>query len=90
MMSLVLAIVVLAAVVAFSVQNASPVGVSLFLWRFDASLAMVIFLSVLAGITIGLLFSAAYSFKRAQHRRRQAFRHAPASTSPAPPEEPKV
>ncbi len=90
MVSLVGAIIVLAAVVVFSVQNASPVTVSLFHWRFEASLAVVIFLSMLAGIVVGLLFSAAYSLKRAQHKRRQALSHAPVSTSPVPPEEPKL
>jgi uncharacterized integral membrane protein len=72
MLSLVLAILVLAAVVVFSVQNASPVAVSFFLWRFEASLAVVIFLSVLAGILVGLLFSAAFSFKRTRRKRAQA------------------
>lgn len=71
MLSLVLAILVLAAVVVFSVQNASPVAVSFFLWRFEASLAVVIFLSVLAGIVVGLLFSAAFSFKRTRRKRAQ-------------------
>ncbi len=56
MVSLVLAIVVLAAVVLFSVQNASPAGVSFFVWRFESSLAVIIFLSVVVGIVIGMLF----------------------------------
>jgi len=42
----------------FSVQNAAPVAISFLFWRFDASLAIVIFLSALAGavITFTIMF----------------------------------
>ena len=54
-----LLLAVIALVTIFSVQNASPVAVSFLFWRFEASLAIVIFLSVLSGILIAvfLLFS---------------------------------
>jgi len=49
----ILLIVVLVAI--FSVQNAVPVTISFFFWRFDASLAIVIFLSVLTGLITGVI-----------------------------------
>ena len=46
---LVIVLVVLVAVVVFSIQNAKPVMVTFLLWNFEASLAMVILTSVVAG-----------------------------------------
>ncbi len=37
----------------FSVQNASPVAISFFFWKFEASLAIIIFFCLLCGIIIG-------------------------------------
>lgn len=42
-------------VVVFSVQNAAPVAISFFFWRFEASLALVIFLSAFVGMILGAL-----------------------------------
>lgn len=39
----------------FSVQNASPVTVSFLVWRFESSLAVILFLAVLIGAIIGAL-----------------------------------
>ncbi len=47
----VLIIVLIVAV--FSIQNAGPVAINFLFWQFQASLAVVIFLSVLAGVAIG-------------------------------------
>lgn len=57
MITIVLLLAIVALVTIFSVQNASPVAVSFLVWRFDASLAIVIFLSVLCGILIAVVFS---------------------------------
>lgn len=54
---IVLLLSIVALVTIFSVQNASPVAVSFLFWRFDASLAIVIFLSVLSGILLAVVFS---------------------------------
>lgn len=54
---IVLLLGIVAVVTIFSVQNASPVAVSFLFWRFDASLAIVIFLSVLSGIFMAVIFS---------------------------------
>lgn len=48
---LLLIIIVLVAV--FSVQNAAPVAVSFLMWKFEASLAIVIFFSLISGVIIG-------------------------------------
>ncbi len=52
---LVLIICIVILVALFSTQNSQPVSVSFFLWKFRASLAIVVFLSVLSGIVIGTL-----------------------------------
>lgn len=57
MIFIILLLAIVALVTIFSVQNAYPVAVSFLLWRFEASLAIVIFLSVLSGILLAVLFS---------------------------------
>ena len=48
--------VILALVTVFSVQNAMPVAITFFFWKFEASLAIVIFLSFLSGsVLTGLI-----------------------------------
>jgi putative membrane protein len=49
---IILIIIILVAI--FSVQNAIPATITFFFWRFEASLAIVIFLSVLTGLIIGV------------------------------------
>lgn len=58
-------VILLVTVVAvFSVQNATPVGVITFLfWKFEANLAVVIFLSLLAGLLNGDSYRAARSYE---------------------------
>ena len=50
---LLVVVLLLIIVVLFSVQNASPVAVTFLFWSFDASLAVVIFLSLVVGIVLG-------------------------------------
>jgi uncharacterized integral membrane protein len=69
MASLTGAILVFAVIVLFSVQNAAPAEVLFLFWRFESSLAIIIFLSVVAGILIGVLFSAGISWKRSRQKR---------------------
>jgi uncharacterized integral membrane protein len=68
---IVLALMALVFVVLFSVQNASPVTIWFFNWRFDASLAIVVFLSMLSGIVIAALFSIALRVRRSYRGRRR-------------------
>lgn len=51
----IICIVILVAI--FSTQNSQPVSFSFLLWKFQASLAIVIFLSMLSGIVLGVLAS---------------------------------
>jgi uncharacterized integral membrane protein len=52
---LILALVIIAVVAVFSAQNALPVSIIFFFWKFQASLAIVIFLSALTGVVIALI-----------------------------------
>ena len=54
---IVLLLVIIILVSVFSVQNAVPVTLSFFLWRFEASLAIVIFLSVITGLITGIIIA---------------------------------
>lgn len=49
---LILALLIIAVVAVFSAQNALPVSIVFLFWKFQASLAIVIFLSVLIGAVI--------------------------------------
>jgi len=58
------AVLIIAAAVIFSTQNSAAVTLSFITWHFSASLAIVVFLAVLAGMVImGLLWMGA-SFKK--------------------------
>lgn len=57
MLIIALLLVIIILVSVFSVQNAVPVTLSFFLWRFDASLAIVIFLSVITGLITGIIIA---------------------------------
>lgn len=50
-------VLLVAAIVVFSVQNASPVAVTFLFWKFDASLAIVIFLSLITGVIAGSIIT---------------------------------
>jgi uncharacterized integral membrane protein len=47
-----LVILIVVALVIFSVQNANPVTVSFVLWQFHASLAIVVFLALVTGVIV--------------------------------------
>jgi putative membrane protein len=48
----------------FSFQNAVPVTVTFISWKFEASLAIVMLLSVLGGIIAGAILMLLIRFKR--------------------------
>jgi len=64
MITILIVLLIIALVAIFSVQNALPVTISFFFWKFEASLAIVIFLSVLAGIIIASLITTSLYIKR--------------------------
>jgi uncharacterized integral membrane protein len=65
MVSLIVVLFVVFLVALFSVQNASPVAISFLFWRFEASLAIVIFLSALAGVLITVAIYSSRAVKKA-------------------------
>jgi len=70
MFGLIIVLIVIVLVALFSVQNASPVAISFLFWRFDASLAIIIFLSALAGALITVIIYSSRSVKRALAARK--------------------
>jgi uncharacterized integral membrane protein len=57
-MRLLILIACIAALVAiFSTQNSQPVSFSFLIWTYQASLAIVVFLSVVLGVVTGILVS---------------------------------
>jgi uncharacterized integral membrane protein len=56
-------IIIIAFVTVFSVQNAAPVVLSFLFWKFQASLAIVIFLSLLSGAIIGAIIASLIRWK---------------------------
>lgn len=70
--TLIFAVIVIAVVTAFSVQNASTVAITFLSWRFEASLAVVIVLSLLSGVIIGMVLLSGLRLRRSLRRRRSA------------------
>jgi uncharacterized integral membrane protein len=69
---LLLVVLIIAAAVIFSYQNGAVVTLSFITWNFSASLAIVVFLAVLAGMVImGLLWMSA-SFKKSFRKGRKS------------------
>jgi uncharacterized integral membrane protein len=71
MFILCIAVLVIAAVVIFSVQNAAPVSVAFLMWKFVASLAVMVFFAFVIGIVVAALFSLALRLRGAARRRAQ-------------------
>ena len=71
MVILCIAVLVIAAVVIFSVQNAAPVSVAFLLWKFPASLAVVVFLAFVVGIVVTALLSLTLRLKSRSRRKAQ-------------------
>jgi len=63
MITLIIVLIIIAVVTVFSVQNAIPVVISFLFWKFEASLAIVLFLSVLAGVVIGVSAASLFRMK---------------------------
>ena len=59
-----IAVLVIAVVVIFSVQNAVPVSVAFLTWKFGASLAVIVFLAFVVGIAVTALSSPRVPLER--------------------------
>ena len=72
LITVVFVILIISLVAVFSVQNAMPISVTFLSWHFDASLAVVILLSVLAGMVLGMIVVSAIWLQRASTKKREA------------------
>lgn len=70
-------IVLVVLIIVFTVQNALPVTITLLAWQFNAPLAVVIMLSVLAGAALMALVLFATGIKKSIDKRRAAARKGP-------------
>jgi uncharacterized integral membrane protein len=61
--TIILLVIVLFLVAMFSVQNAAPVAINFLFWRFEASLAIVVFLSVVCGTITGAIITSLLRFR---------------------------
>jgi uncharacterized integral membrane protein len=66
-----LVVILIAVVVIFSVQNASPVALSFLFWHFEASLAVVILLTLVLGVIIGMAILSWLRWKRARQKKKE-------------------
>jgi len=78
-----LVVILIAVAVIFSVQNASPVALSFLLWHFEASLAIVILLTLVTGIVIGMAILSWSRLKRARQRKKEKPGERTASSRPS-------
>jgi len=70
-MVLVIFLVCITLAMFFAVQNSAPVTVSLLIWKFDASLSIVILLSVLAGAVMASLLFISGMLRRKMKKREE-------------------
>lgn len=55
MATVIVLLIVIILVSVFSAQNAVPVTITFLFWKFEASLAIIVFLSVIAGMIAGAI-----------------------------------
>lgn len=72
--TLIPAFIIIVAVAIFSVQNASPTSIAFLFWKFEASLAIVIFISVLTGMAIA---SSIFFWLRVRQRGKDQLQDSP-------------
>ncbi len=72
MLNIAILLAIIAIIALVTVQNATPVVVTFLIWRFEASLSVIVFLSVFAGLLMAAIFILSGYFKRLIKTRRQA------------------
>jgi uncharacterized integral membrane protein len=70
--TVILVLIIIVFVAAFSVQNAVPVAVSFLAWHYEASLALVVVLSLLLGIVFGMALLSLLRIRRSLRARRKS------------------
>lgn len=70
MLNIVVLLVIVAIVALVAAQNAGPVVLTFLVWSFEASLSVIIFLSVFAGVLIAAIFIFSGYLKRLMKSKR--------------------
>jgi uncharacterized integral membrane protein len=78
-----LVVILIAAVVIFSVQNASPVALSFLFWHFEASLAIVILLTLVLGVITGMAILSWSRMKRTMRKKNERQGERTGSSTPS-------
>ncbi len=86
MITLIFVVVIVIAVAAFSAQNSAPVAVSFLTWHFEASLALVIVLSLLCGIVIGMVLLSLLRLRRSLRTKSRKSKAAAENSIPQKPQ----
>jgi len=68
MVIIIILLVLVGIVAVFSVQNALPVAITFFFWKFEASLAIILFLTVITGMIAGALIVTLLKMKSSQNK----------------------
>ncbi|OGW36743.1 MAG: hypothetical protein A2Y97_13515 [Nitrospirae bacterium RBG_13_39_12] len=68
MAAVVMLLIVMVVVAVFSAQNAMVVSIKFLFWKFDASLAIVIFLSVVVGVIAGAIIMSLLRMKHSDKK----------------------
>lgn len=69
---LIVPLFIVAVVAIFTLQNALPVSIMFLFWKFQASLAIVIFLSVLTGVVIASIIFFWLRIRRGNRKEKKA------------------
>ncbi len=70
MANIIILLVLVSVVAIISVQNAAPVVLTILFWKIDISLAVIIFLSILAGIFMAAVVALSGQVKRLLNRKQ--------------------
>jgi uncharacterized integral membrane protein len=69
MVIIIILLILVGVVAVFSVQNASPVAIIFFFWKFEASLAIILFLTLIVGMIAGALIVTLLKMKSSQNKK---------------------
>jgi len=67
----ILLVILIAVAVIFSVQNASPVALSFLTWHFEASLAVVVLLTLVIGMILGMAILSLSRLMRSMRKKKE-------------------
>ncbi|MFZ5908103.1 MAG: lipopolysaccharide assembly protein LapA domain-containing protein [Nitrospirota bacterium] len=79
MITVIILLVLILLVAIFSVQNAVPVFITFFFWKFEASLAIIVFLSAICGLIAGVIMAMLIRTKSKGQKEEKGQVHLPDS-----------